>query len=147
MSEFHASVNRGVSPTTERKLLPMKTAVLLFLLQICWVSLAWGQHEQQAGSRGAAPPHGMCGAAASRLHESGANTVVLTMVVGTSGRVQSFTTESPKGLRLEKMKEPAAAIKAIHFRPAKKDGRPVRVTIRVLFDCSGSASDTASPSR
>jgi hypothetical protein len=83
----------------------------------------------------------MCDAAAPKLRESGTNKVVLIMTVGTGGRVQSFTTESPKGLRLEKMKDPAAAIKALQFEPAKKDGRPVAVMIRVEFDCSETSTD------
>jgi len=69
------------------------------------------------------------------------------MVVDASGKVQSFTTDSPKGLRLEKMKEPAAAIKAIHFKPARKDGRPTMVMIRIEFDCSGSVTQSAPPSQ
>jgi hypothetical protein len=83
----------------------------------------------------------MCDAAAPKLHKSGTNEVVLIMTVDTRGRVQSFTTESPKGLRLENMKEPAAAIKALHFEPARKGGRPVAVMIRVEFDCSETATD------
>jgi hypothetical protein len=65
------------------------------------------------------------------------------MVVDTRGRVESFKTESPKGLRLEKMNEAAAAINALQFEPAKKDGRPVKVTVSVKFDCSGPATDAS----
>jgi len=64
----------------------------------------------------------MCNAAASKLRESGTNKVVLTIAVDTGGRVGSFRTDSPKGLQLEKIKEAAAAIKALQFEPAKKDG-------------------------
>ena len=55
-----------------------------------------------------------------------------------SGRVQSFKTESPKGLRLEKIKEAASAIKSLQFKPAIKDGSPVAVQIGVEFDCADS---------
>ena len=87
----------------------------------------------------------MCEAASAKLREAGTDKVVLTMVVDSSGKVQAFTTDSPKGLRLEKMKEPATEIKAMHFEPAKKDGRPVTVKIRIDFDCSGAMTNPIQP--
>ena len=101
-----------------------------------------GQDQQPSSHRGT-PPQGVCEAASSKLHEARTDKVALTMVVDASGKVQSFTTNSPKGLRLEKMKEPAAAIKGMHFDPAKKDGRPTMVAIRIEFDCSGSLTQNA----
>jgi TonB family protein len=77
----------------------------------------------------------MCDAAAPKLQESGTTEVVLTMTLDTRGKVESFKTESPKGLRLENMNEAFAAIKAIQFEPAKKNGQPVRYMVRVKFDC------------
>ena len=97
------------------------------------------QEDGRAASRKA--PQAMCDAAAPKLHESGTAEVVLTMIVDARGKVESFNTDSPKGLRLEAMKEASAAVKAIQFEPAKKDGQPVRVMIRVKFDCSGPATD------
>ncbi len=121
----------------------MRNTTLPLILLICCVA-TFGQQDQQPNSQRAAPPQGMCAAAAPKLRESATNKVVLTMIVDATGRVQSFTTESPKGLRLEKMKEPAAAIKAMHFKePARKDGRAVMVMVRAEFDCSGSATDAA----
>ena len=122
-----------------------KTALALFLL-VCGVA-AFCEQSQQPGSHRAVPPKGVCEAASFKLHEAGTDKVALTMVVDASGKVQSFTTDSPKGLRLEKMKEPAAAIKAIHFKPARKDGRPTMVMIRIEFDCSGSVTQSAPPSQ
>jgi len=83
----------------------------------------------------------ICDAAASKLRESGATNVVLRVTVSESGRVWSFTTEAPKGLHLEKMKEVATAIKAIRFGPAKKDGRAVAVQIAMQFDCGKASKD------
>lgn len=83
----------------------------------------------------------MCDAAAPKLHESGTTVVDLSMTLDTQGKVESFTTDTPKGLRLEKVKEASAAIKAIRFEPARKDGRPVRVVIKVKLDCSGPTTD------
>jgi TonB family protein len=88
-------------------------------------------------------PKAMCDAAVAKLRDSGTSNVVLIMTLDTRGRVESFRTESPKDLRLEKMKEATAAIKAMQFDPAKKDGRPVQVQIRVEFDCSASATGTS----
>ncbi len=83
----------------------------------------------------------MCDAAAPKLHESGTTEVVLIMTLDTQGKVESFSTDSPKGLRLEEMKEASAAIKAIQFEPARKDDRPVRSMVRVKFDCSVPTTD------
>jgi hypothetical protein len=57
-----------------------------------------------------------------------------------SGHIESFRTESPKGIRLEKMKGVAIAVKKVHFEPAKKDGAPEPVKIRIEFDCSKKSS-------
>jgi hypothetical protein len=116
--------------------------VTLGLLLAAGVTLAaaqTGQPESEADKAKRA----MCDAAAPKLHEAGATKVVLMMTVDDRGRVESFKTESPKGLRLEKMKDVAAAIKAIPFRPATKHGSPVAVKVRIAFDCpaqTGSAS-------
>jgi hypothetical protein len=89
----------------------------LLLMAMALVSVAQnGQHDSQKDQT----KQLMCDAAAKQLRESATNNVVLRMTVDGRGRVESFTTESPKGLRLEKMKEVAAAIKAIRFEPAKK---------------------------
>jgi hypothetical protein len=47
----------------------------------------------------------MCEAAASKLREAGTNQVVLAITISAQGHVLSFTTEAPRGLRLEKMKK------------------------------------------
>ena len=85
----------------------------------------------------------MCEAAAQALRGSGTNKVVLTITVDTQGKVQSFRTDAPGGLQLEKMKKAAAEIKAMRFEPAKKDGRPVMVMIRVTFECPVPATDSS----
>jgi hypothetical protein len=78
----------------------------------------------------------MCEAAAQNLHDAQTNIIELAMTLDARGRVQSFTTVSPKGLRLEKMKKAADEIKAMQFEPATKDGHPVAVMIRATFKCS-----------
>ena len=98
---------------------------------------------QPDSRREIAPSQSLCEAIASKLHESGTNKAVVTMTLDTRGKVESFKTYSPNGLRLEKMKEASAAIKAWQFSPATKDGRPVRVMVKVEIDfhCSGPATD------
>ena len=81
-------------------------------------------------------PRAMCEAAATKLRDSGTDKVVLMLTLGTTGRVESFQTESPKGLKLEAVKEAATAIKKLKFEPATKDGLPVRVKGKAVFDCS-----------
>src|ERR1022692_1859855 len=82
------------------------------------------------------PPESICRAAARNLQEAGTSKLLLRMTLDSTGRVQSFKTESPKGLRLEKAKEAATAIKALQFKPAnKKDGSPVATQIEAEFDC------------
>jgi hypothetical protein len=89
----------------------MKNLFLLVLL-VC----SGGTYAQQRGQSDAKvvnPPQAMCRAAASKLLESGTNDVVLTITVDSRGKVESFLTDAPKGLRLEKIKEAATAIKAL----------------------------------
>jgi hypothetical protein len=62
-----------------------------------------------------------------------------------SAAQNAVETEYPKGLNLEKVKVAATAIKKIRFQPATKDGQPVRVKIRAIFDCSQPLSDTSKP--
>jgi hypothetical protein len=122
------------SASIERKVLAMKGATVALLL-IAFVIVGAAQSGQPDSDK-AQPPRVMCDAAASKLQKSGTSKVVLMMTLDTQGRVESFKTESPKGLRLEKVKEAASAIRAIHFRPAAKDGSPVAVRILVEFDCA-----------
>ena len=117
----------------ERKVLAMK-GVTLGLLLIAFVIVSAAQ-SGQPDSDNVQPPRPMCDAVAPKLQETGTTKVVLMMTLDAKGRVESFKTESPKGLRLEKMKDAASAIKAIHFRPATKSGSPVAVQILVEFDC------------
>jgi hypothetical protein len=77
----------------------------------------------------------MCDAAAAKLNESHTRQIVLIIIVDTHGRVESFSTAAPKGLKLEKDKKAAAEIEAMHFEPALKDGKPVTVMIQATFDC------------
>lgn len=85
------------------------------------------------------PPESVCRAAARNLQEARTSKLVLEVTLDATGRVQSFKTESPKGLRLEKMKEAATTIKSLQFKPAyKKDGSPVAVQIAAEFDCADS---------
>jgi len=116
----------------------MKNASLFVFLLVCSVATT-AQDSGQTESGKA--PQAMCNAAAPKLHESGSNEVILIVIVNTQGRVTSFRTLSPEGLRLEKIKEAAVAIKAMRFQPAKKDGRPADVMIKAVFDCSESATD------
>lgn len=108
---------------------------MCFLLTAC-VAVTAAQTDQRP-STAEKPTRALCDAAESKLREAGTNKVVLMMTLDTKGRVESFKTESPRGLRLEKMKEAAAAVKKIQFEPAKKDGSPVAVKVRIEFDCAG----------
>jgi hypothetical protein len=112
----------------------MKKITLELFVATCVIVTAaqTGRPESEADKATRA----MCDAAIPKLRETGATKVVLMVTVDERGRVESFKTESPKGLRLEKMKDVAAAIKAIPFRPATKDGSPVAVEVRIGFDCS-----------
>jgi TonB family protein len=112
-------------------------SLALLLMGVAFVSAAQdGQHISEKDQA----KQLICDAAAKQLPESAAQGVALRMTVDDRGRVETFTTESPKGLRLEKMKEVAAAVKAMHFKPATKDGSPVRVQIRIEFDCTSEPS-------
>lgn len=84
----------------------------------------------------------MCEAAAPQLHDSGTTKIVLFMELDQAGHLVHFRTESPKGLHLEKVKDAAADVKAMHFEPARKNGLPVAVQIRVTFDCAPQSADT-----
>ena len=88
----------------------MKKATLFVFLLVCSMATT-AEESGRPASRKA--PQAMCDAAATKLHESETTEVVLTMTLDTQGKVESFKTDSPKGLRLEKMKEASAAIKAI----------------------------------
>jgi hypothetical protein len=118
----------------QRKVLAMRKASLVLLLT-AFVTATAAQIGQPDSDK-AHPTRVMCDAAALKLEESGTTKIVLMMTLDRSGRVESFKTESPKGLRLEKMKEAAAAIKTIKFGPAAKDGAPVAVQVRIEFDCA-----------
>jgi TonB family protein len=111
----------------------MKKVTLWLVLTAC-VAVTAAQTGQQDSDKEKATRQ-MCEAAAPKLRESGTNKVVLMMTVDSKGRVESFKTESPKGLRLEKIKEASTAIKAMQFHPAEKDGSPVAVQARITFDC------------
>ncbi len=109
---------------------------LLLVLILITPGVAQQQSGQPDAQRKVAPPTPVCDAAAAKLREAGASELVLVMEVNESGKVVSFQTKSPKRLELEKMKDATAAIKAMHFEPAKLHGQPVRVIVEVAFNCS-----------
>jgi molybdopterin-binding protein len=121
----------------------MKSVGFLLFALFCLMAIAAQEGGQQMIVKKALAPKAVCDAAAAKLRDSGTSNIYLIMTLDTKGRVESFTTESPQDLRLEKMKEATAAIKAIQFEAAKKDGRPVRVLIKVEFDCSVPAADAS----
>ncbi len=116
----------------------MKRAILLLLI---FFATAAAAQSKQGDSQNVQPTRAMCDAAASKLMEAGTTKIVLMMTVDGRGRVESFKTEYPRGLRLEKMKDAAAAIKKLQFGPATKDGSPVAVQIRIEFDCATQPAD------
>ena len=142
MEQLPVCSNYGILRLFRRKVLSMKNVTLPSLLLVCSMVAAAQQSGQQDSKKGIAPP-AVCDAATPKLRETGTNEIVLTMVVDIRGRVESFKTESPKGLRLEKMKDAAAAVKAMQFKPVKKDGRPVTAIVRFEFDCSGPVTDAS----
>jgi hypothetical protein len=93
----------------------------------------------QIESTGRTATRAMCDAAAPKLQEAGTTKFVLMLTLSDKGQIESFKTESPKG-RFEKMKDVSAQIKKVHFEPAKKDGSPVAVKVRIEFDCSAEAT-------
>lgn len=98
----------------------------------------------QAGNQ---PPDNVrlaCKAAVPTLREVGTSKFVLMMTVDNTGRVLSFKTDSPNGLQLEKVKDVRDAVRQMRFEPAKKDGRPVAVRIKMPVDC---AEDLTTPSK
>jgi len=117
----------------KRKVLAMKRVAWYLLLTTC-AAVALAQTGQQDSKT--EPPPNLCDAAAAKLREANTHRVVLMLRLDNKGRVQSFKTESPKGLRLEKMKEAATEIRKIRFAPAKQYGSPDVVKVRVEFDCS-----------
>src|SRR5215468_4821168 len=63
-----------------------------------------------------------CEAAAPKLRDAKSDTFVLSLEVDDQGKVHSFKTKSPEGVRLEEIGAAADEIKALRFVPAKKDG-------------------------
>ena len=63
------------------------------------------------------------------------------MIVDSHGKVLFFSTEAPRGLRLEKIKKAAAEIKALRLEPVKKGVQPVTVMVRAAFECSVPATN------
>jgi len=114
------------------KFFRMKTVAIWSVVMVC---VAAGLSTPQLDSPKEQPRKAVCEAAIPKLRESGTSKIALIMTIDANGRVESFNTESPKGLRLEKMREAATAIKAMRFEPATKDGSPVRVQIRTEFKC------------
>ena len=120
----------------------MKIAILPLALSLYCLTISAQQNEQPA-SKEVKPTPVLCDAAAPALRAAGTNQFVLTMIINERGRVLEFTTYSPKGLQLEKIKPVVMAIKAIPFSPAMKDTRPVQVMVRAEFDCSAPATDAS----
>ena len=95
----------------------------------------------QSGTPHSGAMQSVCNAAAPRLREFGTSKFVLMMTLDNKGRVESFTSGSPKGLRLEKVKDAAAAIRKMQFKPAENSGTPVAVQIKMAFDCADELTD------
>jgi TonB family protein len=93
------------------------------------------------------PPETVCTAAEPKLREAGTSKLVLRMKLDDSGRVLSFKTESPKGLRLEKMEAATNAIRALRFRPSEESGSPLEVQVREEIDCGDSQAFRTIPPR
>jgi hypothetical protein len=85
-------------------------------------------------------PPAKCAAAAGKLRDAETNKFILLLTVNRLGKVEWFRSESPSKLRLEKIKDVADEIKAMHFDPAKNDGQPVRALIKIEFSCPSSGS-------
>jgi len=94
-------------------------AVLLTAICLSEILAQQGGPTATPTSQTAASQRAICDAAGPKL-ESGANRVILDVSVDSKGRVKSFTTHSPKGLRLEKMSEAVEAVKAMQFKPTKR---------------------------
>jgi hypothetical protein len=119
----------------------VKKTVSLLLLTGCVLGAAAQTVHNGAEMQSATAA--MCEAAGAKLQEAGTNQIVLMMTLSSKGRVESFKTDSPKGLKLEKVKQVATRVKAIPFAPAKKDGSPVAVQLRIAFDCARQPSSAS----
>ena len=120
----------------------MKPALALIMLCVCAVIVA--QEPPDQPSRQKAPP-AVCDAAMASLRQHDAKEVVLVLTLDDKGRVDSFQTESPEGLNLEKSGKAKAEIKKMRFQPALKDGRPAWAQILISLDCSESMAASSRP--
>jgi hypothetical protein len=103
--------------------------ISIWLLLTACATLALGEGRAQDSVQIRA----VCDASAPRLREFGTKRFVLLLTLDDRGRVETFKTGSPEGLRLEKTKAAVAAIRAMEFKPAEKDGHPVAVQIKNGF--------------
>ena len=124
------------------KVLFMNRASLLCLSSILFAVFHYNAAEtaNTNNKTGLSGLPAMCDAAAPHLRDAKTDSIVLTIELDDQGRVHSFRTNSPEGLRLEEVKKAADEIKAMRFEPAKKDGRPVWVMIRAAFKCPAPAA-------
>jgi hypothetical protein len=122
----------------------MRRAGCYLLFMTCAV-VALAQAGQ--GDSKTEPTPNLCDAAAAKLREANTHRVVLLLTFDTKGRLQSFTTESPRGVQLEKNGEAAAEIKKRAVALAKQYGSSHAVKVQVEFDCSSGhpASVTNTP--
>ena len=79
----------------------------------------------------------ICSKARQASSSSDLKAVVLQLTINDGGIVKEFHILQPSGTHLEKDEAVNAAVKAIRFSPARKDGSPVPVQIKMSIDCSG----------
>ena len=128
-----STTRRWNTTPIKRRVLTMRRAGWYLLLTTC-AALALAQAGQQDSKTDPTP--NLCDAAAAKLREANTHRVVLMLTLDAQGRLQSFKTESPKGLQLEKMGEVAEEIKKRAISLAKPYGSSHPVKVRVEFDCS-----------
>ncbi|MCU1296111.1 MAG: hypothetical protein JWO91_389 [Acidobacteriaceae bacterium] len=119
----------------------MKDAVISCLMLLYSFCAASAQQSSTLSSSGSVNQNAICGVAEPQLRESAKHEIIVSLWVDNTGKVLSFKTNSPKGLKLEKVKESADAIKAMHFESRKtSDESPIQVKLAIKCPDSTSAN-------
>ena len=107
-----------------------------FAANLLALVLLWGMAASQttSESKGTGEPQADCTEAAR--HDKVKGTVTLLAVVDTRGKAHDV--KVIKSLRPDLDKRALDAVKKWKFEPAKKDGRPVKIQVKLAvdFDCT-----------
>src|SRR5436309_445779 len=116
----------------------MNRATLWIVITLFSYGLTAQQAPQATQRNTHGPPsvvRAACNAASEKLIETNKTEVELIVTVDPGGKVHSFQTKQPKDIHLEKIREVAREVKAMHLKPATHENRPVWMQVQVTFDC------------